>query len=213
MEMKGEERMSSRKFCLALVFALALGSISRAQDSHVKTTYNEKDKRTVVATDPMYVENTLDQFMQVTFSFRYAGKQMLKSPEQVSVGLWSVTKVQRYRKDTSRKLHIVADGARVNSGEQGYVVLKGETFKGKDTFFSENRPALGLEISLPELALVKSGGVNGLFMEQVYMVFKPDAFKKIVSAKIIEVYLGEQRLNFSAGQINTLRDFARLLGS
>ncbi len=83
-------------------------------------------------------------------------------------------------------------------------VLKGEIFKGQDTFFGENRPGLGLQISLPQNVQVKSGGVNGLFMEQIYMDFKSTDLAKVANAKDVQVFLGKQNLNLSESQMSTL---------
>ena len=197
--------------CMVILLVATFLSIVNAQDSHVNSVYVEKDKRTVISTDQMYVVNEPNQFIQMTLSFRYSGKQMTKVPDKVGISIWSLTKEPLYRKDTDRKLYMVASGERFESSPTTYLVLKGETFKGQDTFFSENRPGLGLQISLPQNAQVKSGGVNGLFMEQLYTDIKSKDLVRIVDAKDVEVFLGKQKLNLSESQMNTLREFARRL--
>jgi hypothetical protein len=132
-------------------------------------------------------------------------------PDKVAVSIWSLTKELMYRKDTDRKLFIVANGERLGLSPTTYLVLKGETFKGQDTFFGENRPGLGLQISLPQNVQVKSGGVSGLFMEQIYVDFKSKDLAKVANAKDVQVFLGKQNLNLSESQMSILREFARRL--
>lgn len=203
--------MKLYRICMLIFLVAISSSIRNAQESHVNSVYVEKDKRTVISTDQMYVVNELDQFMQMMLSFRHSGRQMTKMPDKVGVSIWSLTKEPLYRKDTDRKLYMVADGERFESSPTTYLVLKGETFKGQDTFFSENRPGLGLQISLPQNAQVKSGGVSGLFMEQIYMDFKSKNLERIIEAKDVQVFLGKQSLILSESQMSTLREFARRL--
>ncbi|MGB7923858.1 MAG: hypothetical protein WCF57_11495 [Pyrinomonadaceae bacterium] len=196
-----------RIFLLPVLFALALSA--SAQDQHVRTEYMKDIKMTKVETDLMYVLNTPAQFAQVSLVSRYKGEKLVKPPTQITLSIWSTSKEALYRKEKDRKLLVKTDGEEWSLETTTHLVMKGETKGGKDTFYSENRPALGMQIPVPMSATVRNGdNVNGLFMELMHIEMKPEQFAKIANAKKVEFRMGNTSFAFTEDQMNTVRDFA-----
>ena len=201
--------MKYYRTCLITLLASVFSISAYAQDPHVRTEYMKDIKMTKVETDLMYVANTPTQFAQVSLSSRYKGEKLTQPPGKVNLSIWSSSKDALYRKDKDRKLIVITDGAEWSLGTLSHVVMKGETKDGKDAFYGENRPALGMGISLPLSAKVRDGNnVNGLFMEWMFIDMKPEQFLKIANAKKVEFRLGNTSFEFTEDQMNTVRDFA-----
>jgi TonB family protein len=197
----------SRLFLLAF-YAFIFPAFVNAQDPHVHTRYVKEYKTTVVETDLMYVINNPQQFVQVGLITRYPGERLEKPLKKVDLLIWSFSKNDLYRKDTARALKINTDGEVWNVVPGNYLVSKGETKNGQDIFWNEKRPDLGQPSILPKEALVKGAeGVNGLFMEQVFIELKPEQLLLIANAKKVELQLGTTKIGFIADQLNTIRDF------
>lgn len=200
--------MNCRRICLFTLFALIFSTIGYAQDSHVRSEYLKDIKMTKVETDLMYVTNTPSQFVQMSLVSRYKGEKLVQPPSKVTLSIQSSSKDALYRKDKDRRLVAIADGEELSLATSSYLVMKGETKDGKDAFYSENRPALGMQIPLPASAEVRSGNVNGLFMEWVLIDLKPEQFFRIANAKKVGFRLGSTSFGFTENQLNTVRDFA-----
>jgi hypothetical protein len=203
------QAMRNYRIC-SLILLISVFSISvYAQDPHVRTEYMKDIKMTKVETDLMYVINNPTQFMQVSLSSRYKGEKLVQLPSKINLSIWSSSKDALYRKDKDRKLIVVTDGEEWSLGTLSHLVMKGETKDGKDAFYSENRPALGIQILLPLSAKIRDGNnVNGLFMEWMLTDMKPEQFLKIANAKKVEFRLGNTSFGFTENQMDTVRDFA-----
>jgi TonB family protein len=204
--------MKISRLVLLAFCVFVLPSFVNAQDPHVHTRYVEDSKTTVVETDLMYVINTPQQFVQVGLITRYSGERLEKPLKKVNLLIWSFSKADLYRKDTTRTLKVNTDGEVWNVVPENYLVSKGETKNGQDIFWNEKRPDLGEPSILPKEALVKGvEGVNGLFMEEVFIELKPDQLLLMAHAKKVELQLGATRIVFLAEQLNTIRDFSSRL--
>lgn len=204
--------MKISRLCLLAFYVFALPTFVNAQDPHVHTRYLKESKTTVVETDLMYVINTPQQFVQIGLITRYPGERLEKPLKKIDLLIWSFSKNDLYRKDTARALKVNTDGEVWNLVPGNYLVSKGETKNGQDIFWNEKRPNLGQPSILPKEALVKGAeGVNGLYMEQVFIELKPDQLLKIAQAKKVELQLGTTRIGFIADQLNTIRDFSSRL--
>ena len=201
--------MKYYRICSLALCALMSSTLGYAQETHVRTEYLKDIKMTKVETDLMYVLNTSAQFVQVSLLSRYKGEKLVQPPKQITFSIWSTSKDALYRKDKDRKLVVITDGEEWSSDILSYLVMKGETKDGKDTFYSENRPALGMQFPLPMSAKVRnSNDVNGLFMESMRVELKPEQFSKMANAKKVEFRLGNASFGFTEDQMNTLREFA-----
>jgi TonB family protein len=201
----------SRLFLLAF-YAFVLPAFVNAQDPHVHTRYVKDSKTTVVETDLMYVINSPQQFVQIGLITRYPGERLEKPLKKVDLLIWSFSKDGLYRKDIARTLKVNTDGEVWNVVSGNYLVSKGETKNRQDIFWNEKRPDLGQPSILPKEALVKGlEGVNGLYMEQVFIELKPEQLLLIAHAKKVELQLGTTRIGFIADQLNTIRDFSSRL--
>lgn len=163
------------KYCLIClpVFLATFPLLVNSQDSHVHSEYIKHIKKTKVTTDLMYVMNAPAQFVQVQLSSLYQGEKLAKSPSTISLLIWSYSREAMYRKEKGKKLFVVTDGESWLLGRLDSVVMKGETKKGQDAFYTENNPALGMQVPLPMHAQVRGGkNVNGLLMEFMFVDLK-----------------------------------------
>ena len=196
----------------AILLVLMLSVSAYTQDPHVRSEYKKDAKATVVETDLLYVKNDPQQFIQLSLMGRYKGEKLTKAADKINLSVWSVSKDALYRKSKDRELIVVTDGEEWSAGDLTHLVMKGETRNGKDAFYSENRPGLGMEVSVPATARVRTAGtVDGLTAEWLLTDMKMERFLKIAAAKTVEFRLGKTSFGFSENQMDTIRDFARRL--
>jgi hypothetical protein len=181
--------------------------LGQGQSPRIRTEYLKDEKMTKVETNFLYVANTPEQFVQVLVRSWFKGEKLTKPPGKVSLSIFSFSKQILY-KNKDRKLIVVTDGEEWKVGTLEDVLLKGETKNGKDTFFSPNGSGVGLEISPPKSALIKTDNVNGLYLEWTNLDMKPEQFFKIANAKKVELKLGESKFEFGEGHLQSLRELA-----
>jgi hypothetical protein len=196
--------------CLLVLLGATFPLLVNPQDSHVHSEYIKDIKKTKVTTDLMYVVNAPAQFVQVQLSSLYQGEKLAKPPSTITLLIWSYSREAMYRKEKGKKLFVVTDGGSWLLGRLDSVVMKGETKKGQDAFYSENNPALGMQVPLPMHAQVRGGkNVNGLVMEWMFVDLKPEQLSKLVNAKKVALQLGDATFEFTSDQMNTVREFAK----
>src|SRR5438552_14044975 len=110
--------------CLLVLLGATFPLLVNPQDSHVHSEYIKDIKKTKVTTDLMYVVNAPAQFVQVQLSTLYQGEKLAKPPSTITLLI--------------KKLFVVTDGESWLLGRLDSVVMKGETKKGQDAFYSEN---------------------------------------------------------------------------
>lgn len=197
-----------RLFLFAFLAVLLLPAPLIGQDPHVRTQYKKDSKTTVIETDLMYVINTPQQFLQMGFVTRYPKERLEKPPKKIDLLIWSFSREVNYREEKDHTVKFDTDAESWGATPQLYVVFKGESKNGQEIFWNEKRPALGQPSHLPDSAQVKaSGGVNGLFMEQIFVELKPDQLLKIARAKQVEMQLGMTRVKLTDEYLSTIRDF------
>ena len=88
--------------------------------------------------------------------------------------------------------------------------MKGETFKGVDTFFAVGgNPNLGMQVPVPASAQIKaSGNVNGITMEWMQLSMKPDQFLKLAKAAKLEFRIGTTSLPLTDKHVEIIHNFA-----
>jgi hypothetical protein len=198
--------------CLLILFGTTFPLPVTPQDSHVHSEYVKDIKKTKVSTDLIYVVNIPAQFVQVQLSSIYQGENLTKPPSNITLLIWSYSREAMYRKEEGKKLSVLTDGESWVLGRLGSLVMKGETKRGKDAFYSENNPALGMQVPLPMHAQVRGGkDVSGLVMEWMFVAMKPEQLLRLVNAKKVELQLGDTAFEFTDDQMNTVREFVRQL--
>jgi len=193
---------------LFVFFSFILSPSLRAQDPHVHTRFIKESKTTMVETDLMYLINTPVQFVQVGLVARHPGERLEKPPKKIDLLIWSFSRDVMYRADKDHTVILRADGESWSITPELYAVFKGDTKNGQDVFWNEKRPVIGEPSPLPDNAQVRAqGGVNGLFMEQIFVELKPEQLTKIANAKKVEIQLGISKFGFTDEYLSTTRDF------
>ncbi len=195
----------------ALLIAVAtLSAFATAQTSRVHTTYSKDKKLTKVETSALYLMNTPEQFIQLTFESVYKGEKLDKPVDKVDLSIFSLAKKARYRGPSEQTLYAVTDGERWKVGTVLYLAMNGETKNGKDAYYSENNKYLGMEVPFPKTARVRnaSGDVNGLTMEWLDINMKANQFAKIVAAKKVEFQLGSNAFELDENHMAIMSEFA-----
>jgi len=190
---------------------LLLAVTSFAQTSHVRVEYMKDVKKTKVEADFLYLTNTSDQFLQLQFHAVYKGDSLVKSPEVLGMTIFSLAKRTQYSNDVD--LSATTDGEQWKIGTGTRAGMKGESKNGMDSYFSENRPGLGIQVPFPKTARVRNpnGDVNGLVMEWVEIKLKPEQITKLAAAKAIELHLGKNTVAFNDTHLQILKEFAAAL--
>jgi hypothetical protein len=200
--------MKLRRQLPLLFLVLALPLCARAQS--VSTRYMKDSKQTAVETNLLYLLNTPEQFVEMQLRGFYKGETLVKMPDKVLISFWSVSKKALYR--PAAQLNAVADGEQLKVGSEEPVSMTGETKDGKDIFYSDNRPGLGIQVPIPSTATVRNAkGVTGLAMEWITLDLKTEQLLKISAAKQAELHLGGTTLPLTEGQMSIIRDFASRL--
>ena len=200
--------MKMSALLLFMFFALVLSPSLRAQDPHVHTRFIKESKTTMVETDLMYLINTPQQFVQLGLVTRYPGERLEKPPKKIDLLIWSFSKDVMYRADKDHTVILSADGESWSISPELYAVFKGDTKNGQDVFWNEKRPVIGEPSPLPDSAQIKAqGGVNGLFMEQIFVELKPEQLQKVAGAKKVEIQIGASKFELTDEYLSTTRDF------
>lgn len=189
---------------------LATCVTANAQDTGVHTEYMKDNKTTRVETSMLYVYNTPDQFVELIFRSWYKGEKLTSAPTNVDVDVFSFSKNPLYKKDKDRPLVAVADGQESQIGKLRYMLMKGETRKGVDSFYVvEGNSNLGMQVPVPPSALIKAAGnVDGIMMEWMGVSMKPDQFLKLAKATKLEFRLGATSLPLTDKHLEIIHNFA-----
>src|ERR1041385_5298891 len=185
----------------------------RAQDSRVRSEYLPNVKMTKVETDMLFVSNSDDQFMQVGFEARYAGRQLVAPPKNIAVTMFSNSPKPLYENTKDQILVAITDGNNWKAGELRYSLGKGsKTDKGVEMFASEKRPGLGLQNPLPPNARISNGRtIDQLYLEWLTIELKPEQFAQMARARNLEFQIGKTKFQFTDNQMGTIRAFAALI--
>ena len=192
-----------------LIIVATLPAFVAAQTSRVHTTYSKDRKLTKVETSALYLVNSPEQFIQLTFESVYKGEKLDKPVDKVDLSVFSLAKKARYRGPSEQTLYAVTDGERWKVGTVLYLAMNGETKNGKDAFYSENNKNLGIEVPFPQTAKVRngSGDVNGLTMEWLDINMKANQFAKIATAKKVEFQLGSNAFELDETHMAIISEF------
>jgi TonB family protein len=193
---------------LLLTFLILLPTHLSAQEPHVHVRYAKDNDKTIVRTDWMFITDTPQQFIQLIFNAGYKGQQLQSPPNRVDLVVWTFSREVMYRESKDQKLTVKTGGEDWGVLPQTYMVFKGETKNGQDIFWEEKRVPAGQPSSLPRNAKIKSGGgIDGIFMEQLYFQLNLEQLSKIATADALEMQLGKARFGIMVDYRNTVRSF------
>lgn len=197
---------------MALALTLLFFCVGFSQSSKVRSSYMKDVKRTKVETFLLYVMNTPDQFVELQLHAVYKGEKPVKPAEQLGLTIFSLAKKAQFRGDT-QELFATTGGDRWRVGTGTRTGFKGDTNKGVESFLSENRPDMGMQVPFPQSAAVRNAGgdVNGLTMEWVEINIKPEQLSKLAAASEVRFQLGSTTFALNEEHLQILRDFVSQL--
>ena len=196
--------MRIRRPLLISMFLLS-STLGLAQDTHIKTTYLEGQKMTVVSIDPMFVLYTPDRRVAVDLRFDYPKRKLVRPPKQINFSLRSLAKELKYPQGERSNIDILVDGELVKLGEVVYLAT-GWAFE-RDRLTGVNlKPG------------IKGGGVSdgsgkplaGPVEEMFAAAIDPAAFPRLAAAETIEIRIGDETFGFTEKQMNSVRNLAKL---
>ncbi len=194
-------------FVAILVFASA--TIISGQGTGVRTEYLKDDNSTKVDTNMLYLLNTDDQFVQITFGSIFKGQDRPASPpKKIDIQIYSFSKKAVFK---DRSLVVITDTEEAKLGSLSNTIMKSEAKRGLDTFYATGgSPNVGMQVPIPQSAQIRNDpGLSGLTMELMMLALKPEQFLKFANSPKIAFRVGDITLSLNDRHVEIVRNFAQ----